>query len=373
MRPVSDALLRSLHGSHGMRTRARVVTSWQTGTDPDGVEIPITAGNVIMDWTAKVRSTVDMTTKPGLWPVRVSDSLMPYGNEVFIERGVRLSNGTTEWVSLGYHRIDTPEQDGVPTSAVRIAGQDRMAGLVDGSLVAPRQWPATDTYGQVMRDLVLDVYPDATIEWDDDTHLEPIGRSVICEQDRYGFLNDLITAVGKVWHWDHRGILVVRDLPDPREPVWEVAGGEGGVLISLAQKISRIGVYNGVIATDEAADTQTPSRGVAVDDNPLSPTYWGGRFGKVPRFYSSPLLTTDDRCAKAARTLLVQQLGLPYNVGFTAVPNPALEPLDPVRVRVPRGPSPVHTLERITMPLVADQPMTSTTREQTAILIGRSV
>ncbi len=374
MRPVSAALLRSLHGSHGMRARARVVTSWQTGTDPDGVEIPIIAGDVVMDWTAKIRSSVDMTTKSALWPVVVDDPLTPYGNELFVERGVRLSNGVTEWVSLGYFRIDETEQDNVPFGAVRIAGQDRMAGIVDGDLVAPMQWNATDTYGQVVSDLVLDVYPDATIEWDDDAYLQPIDRAVICEQDRYGFIDELITGLGKIWHWDHRGILVIRDVPDPAEPVWEVAGGEGGVLVDINRKLTRVGVYNGVVASGEAADTETPPRAVAIDAGLDSPTRWGGRFGKVPDFFSSPLLTDPDQCAKAARTRLMQVLGVPYMVDFTAVPNPALEPLDPVRIRQPRGRDGVHVLARLTMPLTAKQAMTSTTREQPVILTaaGRS-
>ncbi len=373
MRPVSDALLRSLRGSHGIQTRARVVSTWQTGTNPDGVEIPILAGNVIMDQNAKVRSTLEMTTNPALWPVRVDDLLAPFGAEIFVERGVRLSNAVTEWVSLGYYRIDTVEQADAPTGLLRISASDRMAGIVEGDLVVPRQWPATATYGQVLTDLVTDIYPSVAIEWDDSTSTQPVGRQIICERGRFDFADDLVKSVGKVWHWDHRGIPIIRDLPDPADPVWEVVCGEGGVLVSLSQTLTRASVHNGVVASGDAADTQAPPRAVAVDANPNSPTRWGGPFGKAPTFFSSPLLTTHDRCAKAAATLLMKELGLPHNVDFTAVPNPALEPLDPVRVRPPRASARVHTLERVTMPLIAEQPMVCATREQTAVLIGQEV
>ncbi len=371
MRPVSDALLRSLSGSHSMSARARVVAPGQIGTDPDGIEIPILGGDMQLDWTAQVRSTLDLTTEPHLWPSRATDLLTPYGNEIFVERGVRLSNGVTEWVSLGYHRINTPDQDDAPHGQLRVAASDRMANIVDARLPQPRQYAATDTYGEVLNDLILDIYPDATIQWDDGADAEAIGRAVIAEEDRYGFANDLITSTGKVWWWDHRGILTIKDLPDITQPVWDVVGGEDGVLIQLARSLTRDGVYNGVVARGEAADTENPAWGIAVDDDPNSPTRWGGPFGKVPRFYGSPLLTSDGQAALAAASLLRRTLGLPYNVDFTAIPNPALEPLDPIYVATPGVGGVVHVVDRLGIPLVADQAMTGGTRQQTLGVIGQ--
>ena len=124
MRPVSDALLSTLRGSHGMAVRARVVTTFQTGTDPDGVEIEVISGSVQLDATANIRSTLDITTAPSRWPKSPADLLAPYGNEIFVERGVRLVGGSVEWVSLGYFRIDEPDQDQVPQGAVRVAASE---------------------------------------------------------------------------------------------------------------------------------------------------------------------------------------------------------------------------------------------------------
>jgi len=67
--------------------------------------------------------------------------------------------------------------------------------------------------------------------------------------------------------------------------------------------------------------------------------------------------------------MLRGNLGLPYSVDFTSVPNPALMPYDPVRVRYP-GRSEVHVIERLTIPLTAEQPMPAATREQTTIILG---
>jgi hypothetical protein len=372
MRPVSAALLSTVRGSHQMAARARVCTTFQTGTDPDGVEVPIEGGDVELDATADIRSTLDLTTSASLWPDGPDDLLAPYGNEVFVERGVKLGGGVTEWVSQGYFRIQAPEQQDAPHGPGRVAGRDRMAGIVDGRLTTPVQYPASATYGDVVTELVTDIYPAATIEWDDTTNTQQLGRSVIAEEDRYGFLNDLVTAVGKIWYWDHRGVLVIKDPPDPGAPVYEVNAGAGGVLIKLDQDLSRDGVYNGVVASGEAADTVAPARAVVVDTNPSSPTVWGGRFGKVPRFYSSPLLTTNAQCASAAASILRQSIGLPYSVEFAAVPNPALEPYDPVRVRYTGRAARTHVLEKLTIPLVASEPLTAQTREQTLVILGEA-
>ena len=372
MRPVSEAFLRTVRGSHTMTARARVVAPGQTGVNPTGTEVPILGGDVHLDGRADVRSTLQLITEGSLWPVRADGLLAPYGNELFVERGIKYGNGTTEWVSLGYHRIDTPEQDDAPDGPIVIQAQDRMSGIVDGRLTQPIQFPATMTFGAITAQLVTDIYPSATIEWDDlAVRDRQVGRATIAEQDRYRYLRDLWDSLGKTACWDHRGILVIKSPPDVSSPVAEISHGQGGVLVSLSRRLAREGVYNAVVASAEAADVESPVRAVAVDNNPASPTYWHGNFGKVPRFYSSPLLTTLPQAQAAAASMLARQLGLPYAVDFGVVPNPALEPDDPVRVRYP-GRNEVHVIDRLTVPLTAEGVMTASTREQTVVLIGVS-
>ena len=371
MRPVSDAFLRTVRGSHQMVAEARIVAPGQTGVNPDGTTILILGGDVELQASRQVRSTLDLTTPgKGMWPTAASDLLAPYGNEVFVRRGVKYGNGVTEWVSLGYFRIDTPEQDQAPDGPISLLGQDRMAGIVDGRLSALRAFPASTTRGAMLSALVGEIYPWATIEWDDTAVRDaPIGRQIIVEEDRHAACDELVTGVGKRWWWDHRGVLVVRTPPAPTSPVWEVNHGAGGVLVELGRRLTREGVYNAVVATGEGADTTTPARAVVVDSDPLSPTYFYGPFGKVPRFFSSPLITSNSQAATAAASLLRQQLGLPYAVDLSVVPNPALEPDDPIRVRYP-GRSEVHVVDRLTIPLTASGALSASTREQTNVLIG---
>jgi hypothetical protein len=367
VRPVSAAFLAALRGSQGMRAEARLVTSWQTGVDPDGVELPIHAGDVRADADAAVRATLNLTTTAA-WS---TPGLDPDGAEVFVRRAVVGAGGTTEWVSLGYYRLYDIEQDDAPKGRLRLAGRDRMSGIVDARLLMPTQFAAGVTVGSVVEQLVTDVYPDAVIEWDDPAvEAELLTRSHVVEEDRHPFLAELVTSRAKDWYWDHRGVLVIRTPPDTRTPVWEVNAGAGGVLVNQRRRKSREGVYNAVVATGEGADTETPVRAAVIDDNPASRTYWSGRHGKVPRFFTSSFLRTDNQCLNAATNILRKQLGLAYSVDFTAVPNPALEPLDPVKTSTSDGYE-LHVLQTPVIPLTPEEPMTSGTREQRLVRIGR--
>lgn len=351
MRPVSDRFLRALTGSHTAAFRARIVEPGQTGVNPAGTEVSILGGDVQLDAGADIRSTLQLSIDgQALWPNDSTDLLTPYGNEAFVERGIAFGGGSVEWVSLGYFRINDVEQDDAPDGPIQVSGQDRMAGIVDAKLTSPMQFGPTQQYGDVIEQLAADAYPDVVIEWDDlDVAGDAIGRTANVEEDRYAFMRELVTSVGKIMFFDHRGVLVIKSPPGLTAPLWTVARGEAGVLISAGRSLSRDGVRNGILATGEALDSAPPVRGLAVDDNPDSPTYWGGPFGKVPGTYASPLLTTDAQCRLAAETVLRRSLGLPYNVDFQAIANPALEPEDVILIGLSGSPK-----QRPAAPIVGD-------------------
>lgn len=366
MRPVSAKFLRTIHGSHKMCVEARIVDPGQTGTDPAGAVIPLLDGDVRLDASAQVRSTVDISTDGyNKWAADASALLAPYGKELWVRRGIEYGNGQKEWVSLGYHRIYSVSQDDAPNGPIRIEARDRMAGLIDARMLVPVQFSPNHTVKQFYDRLVLEVYPWAEIEYDFDPTNIAVNRTVVVEEDRYGALLDMARALGRVMFWDHAGKLQIRKAPNPSKPVWEVSAGRGGVLVSLSRTLTREGVYNAVVAYGEAADDKPPVRAVARDMNPASPTYWFGPFGQVPRYYSSPLITTQDQASSAALAMLARSIGLPHQVDFSFVPNPALEPLDPVRVSTMSGSS-IHVVETLTVPLTSQDPMSATTRQLAA-------
>lgn len=360
-----------LRGAHRVLHRATVVGGHQVGVNPIGVEIPIDGGDINYDASADIRATLDLSTTPAYWPANISDLITPYGTEIFVERGVMLGAGLKVWVSQGYYRIYSVEQDDSPRGPVRIAGKDRMSGLVDGRLEKPVQFLSGASVKTVFDTLVLDVYPDAEIEYDFDETTTTFPGNHIAEQDRYGFLADVVKALAKVWFWDYRGVLVVRDALDPESPVWDINHGQDGVLITASRERTRDGVYNAIVAVGESpGDDSPPALGIARDTAANSPIRWGGPFGKVPGFYSSPFLTTDAQAAASAASILTRSRGLPYSVSFSTVVNPALEVLDPIRVSYSdTGQVETHVIDKLTLPLAADQPMTGSTRDQTELSV----
>lgn len=373
MRPVSPAWSRTVTRPHQAIFRATVCDTFQTGTTPDGTRIKILGGDVELNGTADIRSTLDLKTAGAtMWPRRSDDLLVPYGNELYVERGIKYSDALVEYVGLGYFRIETPEQDEPPDGPIQITGSDRMAGIIDGRLVRPQQFRTTASFGFVVETLVQQVYPDAVVVWDDPVVRDSLlARSLICDDDRYGFLDGLVRSVGKVWYWDHAGRLSIKSMPSPSTPVAELVAGRGGVLLKLRRQLTRRGVCNAVVASGEAVDTYDPVSWAAIDDDPDSPTYYYGRFGPVPKFLTNPAIFSPAQARTAAEAELRKHLGLPYSLTMSVSPNPALEPWDPVDVRAAERDSvETHVLETLKIPLTARGAMTGTTREQTIVLIG---
>lgn len=377
MRPVTERFTNAVRNSHKACFRARVVSGMPTGVEPDGEDIPILAGDVQLDANADIRGTLDMDTDGTYWPDQTDAVISPYGTELHISRGVEFGGGEKEWVSQGYFRVYKVEQDS-PTKRprggpVRIEARDRMSGIIDARLEAPIQFGAFTAVETVFETLVLDVYPTAVIEFDFDASAVTFPGSHIAEEDRYGFLLDIAKALGKVMYWDYEGKLRVEDAPVPStlSVVSDVTHGKNGVLVSMQRARSREGVYNAVVVTGEAPGDAPAVRAVARDVSPTSPTFWSGPFGKVPKFYSSSFITSVSQAAASASALLARNLGLPYSVSFGMVPNPALEPLDVVRVSY-RDDTAVelHVLEKLNIPLTAAGVMAASTRERSFEDIG---
>lgn len=379
MRAVSSRFLSTLRGSHTAAFRARLVTSLQTGTTPvTAGELQIVDGDVRVSATADVYANLDLTIAAD-WPTPGSMDLSPYGNEIYVERGLSYGQGQREFVGLGYFRIDTMEQQETPSGAIHLVLPDRMQGLIDARFVAPRQFPGSWLRRQLVEALVWEVYPNAAIiEWDDVAVRDaPVGRTVITELDRYATLKNFVRSLGKVCYFDHRGILVIKTPPSVLGGAsWEVNAGRDGVLVQMSRALTREGVYNAVVVTGEAADTTPPVTAVAYNLDPSSPTYYQGRFGPVPRFYSSPFITDKGQAQTAATSFLRQQLGVPYQVELSSVVNPALEAWDVIDVVYPeRDRSPAlrterHVVDQVSIPLTATGVQSITTRQQANEIIG---
>lgn len=373
MRNVSPAWKTTVTSTFQMNTRARLVTPLQSGTNPgplkdDGkplYELPILDGDVAFDPTAEIRSNVDCAVQ-WPWPSSKDSPLNIYGRmELFVESGVVYGDGATEWVGLGYFRLNDLDQRPAPTGPISIKAPDRMEHLIRWRLPFPRQYDSASTIRAVIQDLVNEVYPGVPVVIEGFNPDVAIGYSMVVEEDRYGPLIEIAKSHGCTMFFDYQGRFLMRPVPDiGAPPVAYIRSGRNGTLVEAARGLSNTTAYNGFVATGEQASDVDPVRVLVTDDNPNSPTYWGGPFGKIPKFFSSSFIVSEDQARTAATAMRTRETGVPYTVTFGAVPNAALEPLDPVGVVFSETGTELHVLDKLSIPMTAKGRMTGTTRSK---------
>lgn len=376
MRPVSRAWQRTVAGSYTPVYRVTLCETFQTGTHPAGTRLPIIDGTVRLDGAADIYTSAQLAFPGDLWPAQPYDdrvtSVAPYGQEVYVEAGIKYSDALVEMVGLGYLRLREPAQaDAHIGGPVEVVAEDRNSTLARADLLAPRVYAATTTYGEMVEDLVLEVYPEAIIDWDDELEDAPIGRGIVVDLKRLDALKGVATATGKLMRWDHRGELTFRTPPTllGSKPVARLASGHGGVLVQAARQLSDAGVVNAVVARGDGADGVAAAYAVAIDADPSSPTSYYSRFGPAPKHITSSLITTDAQAATVTQAELAKRAGLVHTVSFAMSPRPELEPDDLVYIEHSYGVG-RHILAALEIPFMPGRQMTGVTRQQSVTLGG---
>ena len=133
-----------------------------------------------------------------------------------------------------------------------------------------------------MRAMIVDVDPTFTV---DISRGPQDGVPVLTwEEDRGSALDDLATGTNSIWQEDRTGGFVLYPnpyaAPSTSTPVTTLTTGEGGNVAAAAVVTSREAVRNSVTVVVERTDNSEPIRVTVRDTDPLSPTFWGGPFGK---------------------------------------------------------------------------------------------
>lgn len=355
-------------GSHTARFAAIATAGFQTGTDPRGEPLAIIDGAVTFDATADVWASGTLTVA-AQWPGPTDETITVFGGEVFLARGVETGAGGVAWSPMGYFRISDASQGNAARGPIALTLDDRMMTLIESELILPRVYEPDTTVQAAVEDLVLDVYPDAVIEFEGGSGATVIRRQVTVEENRYDGLVDFADGLGQIPYFDERGVLLFRDVPDATEPVWTVNAGPGGVQVNAGRKLTRDRVYNAVVVYGEGMDDIPPVMAVAYDASPTSPTRWSGPFGMIPRRYASPFITTVDQARSTATAMLRRSIGAPYTVSLSVIPNPAMRPYDPIRVIYDDASREIHVVDKFTVPFNVTAAAGIDTREQTSTYV----
>lgn len=363
MRPVSARFLDAVRSSHQIASRVEILSS---GTVV--ATFPAVGGNVALDANAAIRGSADVTFVDdgtlGIVPTDATDPLAPYGQEIRVSRGVRYPDGSEELVALGVFGIqDVDVSDTNEGVEIQVTGRDRAQKVIDARFEEPYQVAAGIDHNTALQAVIDAGVPGLTYDLADVA--ATTGQLLAAEQDdRWAFAQEMAKTRGYLLYFDGAGQVVTEIIAAPTGTSQaDIIEGEGGVLLTAGRRWTRDGTFNRVIATGENTGVGTPVRGVATDDNPLSPTYYFGPFGKVPRFYTSSFITTAAQALDAAQGILNKELGTSQTVTFGAVVNPALEPNDIVKITRQRaGIDENHVIDSLTVPLSATESMTGQTR-----------
>lgn len=358
----------ALTQSHSIVTRATLLPA---GGGFETILTNVVEGEVTLDANAEIRGRCDVRLIDdgtfNLTPRVPNDLLSPYGNEIRLERGIRYSDGFEKLFSLGIFRIDSSDVEDIGTDfGIRCTGLDRSARIHDARFEAPATLAAGTNYGELIEAVAIAGYPSVITDFHDTTETAP-QLSVESSDSRWEFCQNAAKAIGMELFFNGDGILILKPVTQIGEgiAIWTIAEGLNGVLINTSRRWTREGAFNRVIATGEnLGDEGTPPvRGVATDDNPMSPTYYEGSFGKVPRFFVSEFITTEEQAISAAESILAKELGTTQQVNFGSIVNPALVPGNIVRIaREKIGLDENHIIDTLQIPLSAEGIMTGTTR-----------
>lgn len=309
-----------------------------------------------MDRTSVIRGRVSLElAEPLLVPTGPQSRLGPYGAEVAVYRGITYTDGTTEVMPWGVFGIQTSVATAT-TMTTRIDGLDRFKALADAALTAEMKITAGTNGATAIVNLIAAVNPKMVVVATPCDHTLP--ETVIrVDDDIASRIVEMAQMIGFEIFMDHAGTCVLQPEPVASDPVASLTIGAAGTVTDLRLTLDRGNAVNQVTVIGKSTTATTAVKATATDTNPLSPTCWGGPFGRKPLkpFITNPLLATTAQAQAVADARLARSKGVPKVIELDAVPNPAIQASDAVIVNDGRLVfNETHVIDRVVMPLGVD-------------------
>jgi hypothetical protein len=385
MWPISDRFAESLGKSHFVAVKAEILEN-ETVLAELATEGALCDGSVKCDRSA-IQRTADVTLvdRDGtLTPRDIGDLLVPAGRQIRLWRGImfndRLPGGVAdvEYVPIGTFRFTEVD---VQYPAIRLTKCFDRAWIISGeklpfNVAINQNTNVVDTVIQ----LVQTAYPGVPMNFPI-TNENTNGMVFDAESDPWEACQTLFANLGLRLYFDPMGVLTARPEPSESDPiVWSYDDTDPTNLglPNVGRTWTGDG-YNGVTVVAENSDLAAPIRAFAYDSDPLSPTQWGGPYGKR----MAPFIR-DETIASVAQAQLRADKELQANLGFLqsitvpALVNPALEIGDVVRIaytRTDTGEDPIikessNILDSFEIPMRAMSTHTLGTRARRIVFNG---
>ena len=357
---TSTALYKSvLHTPH---KRAAYIDVYDIDGAVRQLDVPIVSGEVTASLTNRVTRSAVFTLSDEWFPRTVNDPFSPYRAVVKIFAGTEYGNGTNEVFPLFTGRVYDVNRDA--SGSVTFRADDLAADVVACRFEQPVNSQANTQLVSEIQRLITQAVPQATFGTDDvDDGPTP---TLTWDEDRGKALDDLSEATGGRWYALGNGDFVVRQFVYAvGTPVQTFADGPQGLMSKASTSITRDGTANSIVVVAERMDGTDPVRYVARDNDPLSPTQFGGQFGKVVQVIKVQTPLTTSQAQTLARTQLAAATALTEQWTADVVPDYTMEPGDTVHLGY-RGLERDQILDSITYPLMTSTAMRLGTRSSVA-------
>lgn len=371
MRNVDQATLDALRGS---RAGDKVtVFVWYNGNLAYPEPLPISSYSFDWDITRQIQTfSCQVTDKDGVLAPWLLEDPLGVGGSLL---QVRYQVGSAGIINMGWYRVarNTPDErwrsylinnlGAVHTDSEIPPGKDLVyvsggAGIAvtaydlasvakRARLLAPESPPSTSlTIVSEVTRLMRDIAPVVTTAGVTDRN---VSRNIIYDRERLDAVQDLCKRIFCDYRMNGDGQLEI--YPVARQaPVATLEGGPGGLLVKVDRAQDWEGLYNQFVVDGTKTGTDgstTPIRAVRQIETGALSVF--GPHGRVPEFYSSTMIQTQEDADAYAYQMMVTQLsGLTVDLLVTALPQPYLQQGDWVTVANPViGGAPVPLVGKI--------------------------
>lgn len=273
-------------------------------------------------------------------PTSSTSTLGWYGQQVRVRTGWRNALGRPlVWFDLGRFRIRKPLPAG---DVLQVRGDSLHQLVVNARFAVPVSLSGSTFRGRVQA-LLKGILP---VSFDLALPDRPV-KAQTYERERIDALTDTLSAWPAQLEILPSGVARITTPWESRgsTPVATYHDGDGGTVVDVAPEGNEDDdVPNAVVASTEPGDSSAALTEVAYTT--AGPLRWGGPYGYLPAFYSSPLLTSRAQLRVAAATRLASLQRVVTQAKVTMVGDGRLQLGDVIRVQ--SGRRGTETVGRVT-------------------------
>lgn len=332
----SDAFTEAARSGAPSLVKAWVQRQNTTIFGPDG--IVLNNASVTFDEFAASRRGLSMKLEDPdgtLRPRFATDAFAPFGNELVLQSGFELPDGSSEFVQLGIFRLTVAGADS--TGIITLTGLDRSIVVATALNETPYVIPAGTTLTAAIGDYLDSKYPGIPFIPDPSAAGLTLPSTMLYEEgttsgDPWKNMRDLALTFGRELFVDAFGRAILRPVPiqtgAPYAAVYKP--GEFNMASGSSTTYDPSGVFNVVKVIGAGSDLTGTIVGMAEIVDHSDPLFAGvgSVFGRRPYILRSSQIDTQDRADEAAASILIQKRGASETVTLQLVPMAAHEPGD---------------------------------------------